>query len=116
LGLGNNYIDASPNFNPYLEDIVQISCGEEYTLCLNNQGQVCSFGRNTIGQLSFSNDYLIDTPILLDSMKNIIQISCKSQHALCLNKDGKVWAFGSNRYSELGLKDHNMAKPEIISS
>jgi hypothetical protein len=112
LGLGdyiNIHMTLDPaSMIPTLKNIVQISSGNSYSLCLDNQGRVWSFGYNLYGILGLgSNDKSINIPTLIPDLHNIIEIDAGYMHSLCLDDQGKVWGFGVNRNGQLGLGDDN---------
>lgn len=94
LGLGNTQNRNIPTLNPYLKDIVQISCGNYHSLCLDNQGRVWSFGSNYHYQLGLQDIHVGSIPVLIHDLERIIQVSARHDHSLCLDNQGRVWSFG----------------------
>jgi alpha-tubulin suppressor-like RCC1 family protein len=107
LGLGGNkYIDGSysnkhPTMIADLENIIQISAGNDHSLCLDTEGKVWSFGGNAIGQLGLKTNVDTSTPTMISNLNNIIQISGGGYYSLCLDNQGRVWGFGSNTGKQL---------------
>jgi alpha-tubulin suppressor-like RCC1 family protein len=116
LGLG--YIEdvrkiPIPTIIANLNNIIQISAGSNFSLCLDDTGRVWSFGSESYGQLGvvyFEND----VPNLTPNLKNIIQISTGCNHSLCLDNQGRVWAFGKNILGSLGLGDYENRRTSRI--
>src|SRR5579885_1331493 len=85
LGLGNTQENfLSPVAIPDLSNIVQISAGGNYSLVLDNQGKVWSFGYNIFGQLGLGdgNDRLI--PTLIPDLNDVFQVSAGASRSLIL--------------------------------
>ena len=113
LGLENDtWIDqdlwswSSPMKIPCLIDIVKISCGYNYSLCLNNKGRVYVFGKNSYGQLGLGDTRTRNTPVMIPKLKNIVHVSAGGGHSICLDTQGRVWRFGYNGEKRLGLGDN----------
>eukprot|EP01084_Bolivina_argentea_P146327 256253_1 len=91
--------------------VIQIGCGDSYSLFLDRKGTVYSCGKNGWGQLGFGHtktdkkmaptqiSYFIDNEII------IAKISCGESHNLALDKDGLVWSWGNNRNAQCGIDD-----------
>ena len=86
-----------------LENIVQVTTGEFYTICLSNTGNIYAFGRNVYGQFGNSNTRNSSTPVQVIIKKadnspvtDIIQVSAGSNHTLFLKSDGTVLSTGLN--------------------
>jgi alpha-tubulin suppressor-like RCC1 family protein len=90
-----------------LNNIIEVSCGEKHSVCLDNKGQVWSFGCNSDGQLT--NTLLsIYSPKLIPGLNNIINIACGTNTTFCLDNKGRVWSFGQNDFGQLGLGHSNI--------
>jgi alpha-tubulin suppressor-like RCC1 family protein len=67
-----------------LNNIIEVSAGQDHSLCLDNQGQVWEFGFNADGQLAIDSKIAnINIPRLNPTLKNIFQISANNA-SLCL--------------------------------
>ena len=104
----------------YLEKIVAVSAGYEYTLALENREvsnnvfarRVYSWGNNTSmgGGRRLGNDTgenIIYEPILVkvdeeNILENIISISAGQYHGMALDDNGNVWTWGNDNYGQLG--------------
>ena len=78
-----------------------IVCGDFYTLCINNECNVFSFGFSGNGAHGFKEVKVIP-PTLIPSLRNIKSIACGDKHSVCLDYEGNVFTFGSNRYGQFG--------------
>jgi alpha-tubulin suppressor-like RCC1 family protein len=80
-----------PVLIPTLNNIIQISTGYNYSLALNDQGQVYYFGNG------------IYTPTLIPELNNIIEINSGLSHWMALDISGYAYSSGENDHGELGL-------------
>jgi alpha-tubulin suppressor-like RCC1 family protein len=107
--------DSSSN---YLENVVAISAGWDYSLALCNDGSVYAWGHNRgvaecngYGALGNNTQNNSDVPVrVLAGMQgggtylhDIQQISAGDGYSLFLDKDGRVFAVGDNTYGQLGI-------------
>ena len=81
-----------------------ISCGENYTIVLMNDGNIWGTGSNWYGQLG---NYTTDNKLSLTLMTNNTgktpkYISCGQNHTMVLMTDGTIWGTGYNLYGQLG--------------
>ena len=75
--------------------IKEISCGNSYTFCLSEDGELYCFGENSMGQLGngeVGNDII--TPHKLDVPSNIDFIACGGNHTLCKSFDNEIFYLG----------------------
>jgi alpha-tubulin suppressor-like RCC1 family protein/plastocyanin len=99
----------------YLENIIAVSAGNNFSLALDSRGNVWSWGCNLYGQLGNDGDTGIgeqeNLPVAVryESEGNILiltgvnMISAGGSHSLAIHFTGStVWAWGSNEYGQLG--------------
>ncbi len=96
----------------FLDDIVAVSAGDEFSLALKSDGTVYSWGKGEDGRLGIGNEdeQLVPVQVCAEGevspcsafLTDIIAISAGFGQALALADDGTVWAWGSNLSSELG--------------
>lgn len=114
--LGINSTDANSKSPTYvlnntgtekLQNIMKVACGNEFSLFLENSGNVLACGRNLDGQLGINTS--IDTKInnyVLSSnnikLQNIIDIGCGGRHSLFIENTKRVLACGYNTRGQLG--------------
>ena len=85
-----------------LPPIVKIDSGADFTLCLDGEGRVFSFGKNSYGQLGLTgaNTYKMNTPqqVQLPHGTSVVDIACGEEHAALLTAQGQVftWGFGND--------------------
>jgi alpha-tubulin suppressor-like RCC1 family protein len=121
--LGHKKSNEISHFIPKMIDdfdnIVQISCGQHHTLCLNKEGEVYGFGLNINGELGYSISILtIDFPCIIPYIPKIIKVSAGYDSSLILDYLGNVWVFGKNNIGQLGLEnsERRTLKPEEFFS
>lgn len=86
-----------------LPKISSISCGLNFTICLDYNGKMWSFGENNYGQLGIGHLNNQCTPKKIEIPQPILSISCGYEHVLCISEDYSLWSFGSNKYGQLCL-------------
>ena len=80
------------------------TCGF-HTACVNNNGDVFTFGCNTFGQLGIGKDAKTLPRTHIPQKVNLppIQyVTCGVHHTTCLTYNGELFSFGRNEYGELG--------------
>ena len=99
------FINTLNNYN-----IINIKCGEESSIVLNDKKQLFVFGSNGFGQLGINDKdcLFLSKPIkICDNIKNFI---CGHSHNGFLTNDFKVKIFGYNRYGQCGLLNNEEFK------
>ena len=87
-----------------LPSTIQISCGNYFTICLTDNGDVYSFGDNLKGQLGIGNNVaFFNTPQLIESLKDVEFVECGGEYVFCKTIDNQVFCWGNNEYGQLGL-------------
>jgi alpha-tubulin suppressor-like RCC1 family protein len=87
------------------EDIISLSCGYEFSICLCKNG-VYSWGYNEYGQLGIENLINQSSPQRIEFFKNpedILSLSCGGVFCICIYKNG-VYSWGHNKYGQLGIR------------
>ena len=86
---------------------VQISAGRQFSLALDSNEHVLSFGSGDNGRLGLGegvgNQF---RPTRIESLSNIKSISAGYQFGIVLDDSGSLWSFGYNFYGQLGLGDN----------
>ena len=101
-----------------LQNIHSLDCGGAHTICLDNEGNVYSFGLNYKGELGVSDTQGISkNPPHLVALPPIKQVSCGNEFTICVSEDGDVYSFGINEYGQIGLGDCESSKvPQKVLS
>jgi len=84
-------------------EIVSVSCGIYFTVCVDTNGDVWSFGRNENGQLGVGHVNMQIHPTHVRCLQNILLVECGSYHTVCIDGNSELWSFGSNSHGQLGL-------------
>eukprot|EP01087_Luapelamoeba_hula_P017433 TRINITY_DN5492_c1_g1_i3.p1 TRINITY_DN5492_c1_g1~~TRINITY_DN5492_c1_g1_i3.p1 ORF type:complete len:941 (+),score=172.97 TRINITY_DN5492_c1_g1_i3:36-2825(+) len=106
LGLGHNAACALPKYVEALSGkrIIAVSCGFEFTLALDDNRNVYSWGRGKDGRLGNGSDHNHYSPIIIPALSAVraVHISCGSAHSLVLDTYGRVYSWGSVSLGRLG--------------
>ncbi|XP_026477446.1 regulator of chromosome condensation-like [Ctenocephalides felis] len=106
LGLGPEAKTTTLPLDINLEDIVAIDTGSFHSVCLNNKGEVFTFGHNRDGVLGRNTDYTRDQndlqayPGLVNLPNEAVKISAGDYHSCALLIDGTAYVWGI--YKETG--------------
>ena len=89
----------------YGAKIAQVSCSEDHTLVLTDDGEVLSCGIGDYGRLGTGGtDHALEFETLSSLVnENIIQIAAGKTHSLCLSEDGTIYSWGCNDKGQLGI-------------
>ena len=102
----HGFTEESPIFPPKkipsLQKIISVKCSEQHTICLDNCGNVFTFGSNVNGQLGIGDDCISTHEPQIIDIPPIKQISCGEGFSMCLTNDGFLYSFGDNYYGQLG--------------
>jgi hypothetical protein len=101
-----------PMIIPDLDDVVQISVGNGFSLVLKSDGTVYGFGDNKYNQLGLK-ETTVKYPTKIPHLENIVKISAGNTHFITLDKYGNVNnlmnnvedVFAGNKYSLLLTKE-----------
>ena len=87
-------------------------------VCLDNDGNVYTFGNNEYGQLGIGDKDLSHTSIPQKvNLPPCKQISCGYDFTMCLSENGEIYPFGNNINGQLGLGNNTILySPQLISS
>uniref|UniRef100_A0A2C9JH74 HECT domain-containing protein n=1 Tax=Biomphalaria glabrata TaxID=6526 RepID=A0A2C9JH74_BIOGL len=91
--------------------VVQISCGNDHTMVLTNEGCIATWGSNSFGQLGIGLDQHLykyrNQPCFIACLKGlpIAQVAAGGNHCLILSKSGAIFGWGRNSFGQLGLND-----------
>ena len=84
---------------------ISVSCGDWFSLVLDDSYNVSSFGKGTHGRLGHGNDQNVYQPQIIKALKQhkIIKISAGCRHAAAVAESGDLYWWGFNFYEQLGL-------------
>ena len=103
LGLGHNNDVSLPTPIPNLPQISLISCGAFFTVCVDCEGFIWSFGANNYGQLGTGNKTIFNVPQKIEDIPPVLSVSCGYEHTLIITTDSNLWSCGNNYYGQLCL-------------
>ncbi|XP_066483452.1 serine/threonine-protein kinase Nek9 isoform X1 [Tiliqua scincoides] len=95
--------------------IRQVSCGDDFTVCITDEGQVFAFGSDYYGCIGIDKAFGSEVlePQQLNFFLNIPveQVSCGDNHVAVLTRNREVYTWGCGEYGRLGLdseEDHSI--------
>ena len=94
----------------------EVSCGENFTICLTDDGMVYSFGNNEYGELGLGNYENYNSPQLISSLKDVEFIECGGNHTFCKTLNNEIYSWGYNNIGQLGLENTNDQYTPILCS
>merc|ERR1712000_141789 len=89
-----------------LPPCTQISCGDDFTMCLSENGQL------GIG----NNEESYNSPQLISSLKDVEFIESGDEHVFCKILNNEIYCWGSNYYGQLGLGNNDNQNTPILCS
>jgi alpha-tubulin suppressor-like RCC1 family protein len=94
-----------------LSNIKKIYCGGDFTMCLDNEGNLYSFGKNPYGQLGITglNAYKECNPskVVLSKLAVPSTFSWGEDHCAMVTEAGTVWTWGYGNDGQLGHDNKN---------
>ena len=116
LGLGHNNDVSLPTPIPNLPKINMISCGINFTVCVDHEGFIWSFGENNHGQLGTGNKTTFNVPQKILNIPPVVSVSCGYEHTLIITIDSNLWSWGGNSNRQLCHGDkEGRSKPQKTS-
>ena len=116
LGLGHDNDVSLPTPIPNLPKINMISCGRNFTVCVDCEGFIWSFGENNWGELGTGNKTDFTVPQKLHNIPPVVSVSCGLQHTLMIANDDNLWSWGRNDYGQLcHLDEEDRSNPQQTS-
>ena len=111
---GRNHNDAVlPTPIPNLPKINMISCGADFTVCVDHEGFIWSFGANYLGQLGTGHATNFNVPQKILGLPPVLSVSCGYYHTLIITNDDNLYSFGANNFGQLCHGDNkDRSKPQ----
>jgi alpha-tubulin suppressor-like RCC1 family protein len=110
LGNGDNtgsFINHIPQLVQGVSNPISVSCGNEFTAFLLNDGRVATCGINLRGQLgrldNNSTSNINPIPNNIPLITNVKSIACGFEHLILLLNNGTLYSCGTNLYGNLGI-------------
>ena len=93
-----------------------ISCGSRFTICVDCEGFMWSFGDNNNGQLGTGNKTNFNVPQKILEIPPVLSVSCGARHTLIIATDSNLWSCGENCFGQLCIGNkENQLKPQKTS-
>nr|XP_060614433.1 serine/threonine-protein kinase Nek9 [Anolis sagrei ordinatus] len=93
--------------------IHQVSCGDDFTVCITDEGQAFAFGSDYYGCIgvnkAFGSEVLEPRQLNVFLNNPVEQVSCGDNHVAVLTRNREVYTWGCGEYGRLGLdseEDH----------
>ncbi|XP_054423228.1 serine/threonine-protein kinase Nek9 isoform X1 [Pteronotus mesoamericanus] len=87
--------------------IRQVSCGDDFTVCVTDEGQLYAFGSDYYGCMGVdkaAGPEVLEPMQLSFFMNNPVeQVSCGDNHVVVLTRNKEVYSWGCGEYGRLGL-------------
>lgn len=89
--------------------IVQVVCGGDHTLALNNDKETFVWGRGHWGQTGLGTLADVHTPkkVFLPAGELVVQASAGARHSLVLTESGRLIGWGDGEQGQLGRSESN---------
>ncbi len=88
---------------PGMRPIVAISAGQNFSVALDEDGVVWTWGANDVGQLGQGTSVAsVNVPQRVVGIDPVRAISAGNNHVLAVARDGRIWSWGSNLNGKLG--------------
>ncbi|XP_055040702.2 retinitis pigmentosa GTPase regulator b isoform X1 [Misgurnus anguillicaudatus] len=86
---------------------LRISCGDEHTALITENGKLFMFGSNNWGQLGLGTKTTVNKPTCVKALKSerVMLVACGRNHTLVYTSHGNLYASGGNNEGQLGLGD-----------
>ena len=83
------------------ERIIQVSCGESHTLCLDECGRIWAWGSNKEGQLGTGDKESQTYPIMLPSLsgQTMMSVQC-GHHSASISNQGELFIWGTGVFGQ----------------
>ena len=89
-----------------LKDIVRVECGTDFTLALDKNGKLYSFGDNSYGQLGLNSDAIKVTEpkkiFTSTAQGKVVDFACGEEHGAFVDSRGNAHTFGFGQDGQLG--------------
>lgn len=104
----SKFADNAPSKFWLKNDVpLKISCGDEHTALVTENGKLFMFGSNNWGQLGLGTKTTVNKPTCVKDLKSerVKLVACGRTHTLVYTSCGNLYASGGNNEGQLGLGD-----------
>ena len=97
LGLGPDApsIVRKPVLNPYIQNVIKLSAGNEHSLAITKTGDLYVWGAAGLTGLGHQNKVEIPTKMEFFNKNRVVQAVCGGLHTVVITKDGECYSWGS---------------------
>lgn len=88
--------------NHYSQCYKMVATGGYYTLALETNGTLWSWGYNQFGQLGIGSTVSTTSPVQIGSDNDWKYINASADCSYAIKEDGTLWAWGSNYFGQVG--------------
>nr|QBK90262.1 MAG: F-box and regulator of chromosome condensation repeat protein [Pithovirus LCPAC102] len=107
LGLDDNNDNKKISIKiPFDYKVKSVSCGGLYTIIIDENDDLWSFGFNYNGQLGLDHNIDRKIPTKIEFNYKVKSVSCGDNHTIIIDENNDLWSFGSNKSGQLGLGDN----------
>ncbi|XP_043927776.1 X-linked retinitis pigmentosa GTPase regulator-like, partial [Protopterus annectens] len=87
--------------------LISVSCGDEHTAIITENGKLYVFGSNNWGQLGLGTKNTVNKPTCVKALRSekVKYVACGRNHTLVYTEKGNVYAAGGNNEGQLGVGD-----------
>ena len=104
LGFAHNKDVSLPTPIPNLPKIKMIACGGcNFTVCVDHEGFIWSFGENNWGQLGTGNTTKFNVPQKIQDIPPVLSVACGLGHTFIITDKLDLWSCGNNESGQLCL-------------
>lgn len=100
----------------YLEDIIDISAGNDNCAALSKDGEVFAWGDATNNGLGINSTTAQSKPVKVHGGDNGIQVQSGVNNVIMLKVDGTVWGAGQNNVGQLADGTTTTPRTELITA
>jgi len=97
---------------------VKIECGNDFTMCMDKDGKLYSWGANRYGQLGIigPNNNQPRSVNLPHTVTKVVDFALGEDHSALLTDKGEVYTWGLNIDGQLGHQDRaNLSQPKKVT-
>nr|XP_031850184.1 RCC1 and BTB domain-containing protein 1-like isoform X1 [Nomia melanderi] len=95
-----------------------ISCGDSSSTAVTDNGEVYTWGDNSVGQLGTGNniDLYSDKPCQVTKLTGVVikKVTCGGWHTLALSDEGILFVWGDNSHGQLGISSSNIVWTPVM--
>lgn len=102
--------------NPFAKNnVIEVSCGDEFSIILCDNHSVWSFGYNQYGQLGLGDTLNRTEFVQIETNEKFVSISCGYNHSMFLGSNQRVFFSGLPKHLHLGISKRDTLTPFLIN-